>query len=156
MAQLGYTINKADLPEDSSSGDYTPLPEGWYDVQVTGAEVKDTKSGTGQYIKVEYTIVGQDYAGRKVWGMLNIKNDNDKAEEIGRQELNKLMSSIGIESLTDTDQLVGPELSVKLKIRPAQGEYGPSNDVKGYKAKAKAAAGDTTKTDGSAPPWSKK
>ena len=159
MAKLGITINKADLPEDSQ-GDYSPIPDGWYTTQVTGAELKDTKAGTGQYIKVEHTIVGEQFSGRKVWGNINIQNPNEKAEEIGRQQLNKLMTAIGLNMLEDTDELVGKDVSIKLKIKEASGGYDASNEVKGYKASGSAApAGGPSAPSAPAgagkPPWNK-
>jgi hypothetical protein len=157
MADLGMMFNRNELPEDTG-GSYEPLPEGWYDVKITGAEVKDTKSGTGRYIKVEYTVEGDNYSGRKVWGNLNIRNDSEKAEEIGRKQLNSLMGAIGLESLGDTDELIGNDLSIKLKVRPASGGYDASNDVSGFKALAgaKVPAPVAPKAEsGSKPPWSK-
>lgn len=155
MASLGFTINKEDLPEDSGGGDYTPLPAGWYTTQITGAELKDTKSGTGQYIKVEYTVVGDNYGGRKVWGNLNIKNDSEKAEEIGRRQLNQLMTAVGLKTLADTDELVGHDVEIKLKVREAQGDFGPSNDVSGFKSLGGAPKGEAKAEGGSKPPWAK-
>lgn len=156
MAQLGYTINKEDLPEQEG-GDYSPLPEGFYTTQITGAELKDTKSGTGQYIKVEYTVVGDNYQGRKVWGNINIKNDSEKAEEIGRSQLNSLMAAIGLKTLSDTDELVGSDVTIKLKVKPAQGEWGPSNEVKAFKSSGTSALKSESKDSdgGGKPPWAK-
>jgi hypothetical protein len=156
MASLGTVINREDLPEDSS-GDYSPLPEGWYTTQITGAELKDTKSGTGKYIKVEHTVVGEQFSGRKVWGMINIQNPNEKAEEIGRQQLNKMMTAVGLAKLEDTDELVGLDVSIKLKIKEAANGYDASNEVKGYKAMGSAPAGASApKAESSAPPWAGK
>ena len=161
MAQLGQTINRSELPVDEGGGDFSPLPEGWYDTKITGSELKDTKSGTGQYIKVEFTVIGADFSGRKVWGMLNIRNDNEKAESIGRQQLNSLMAAIGLESLSDTDDLIGADVSIKVKIKPASGDYKAGNDVGGYKAlegktpDVPATAPANPAPAKSTPPWSK-
>ena len=132
MAFLNETFNVNDLPQNER-GSFDPLPEGWYTVKVSGAELKDTKSGTGQYISVRYDVLGPTHQGRVVFGMLNIRNQNPKAEEIGRQQLGELMRAIGLTSVTDTDQLIGGTLSIKLAIRQQEG-YEPSNDVKAYKA----------------------
>ena len=154
MAQLGFTIKKEELPEDEG-GNYEPLPAGWYEVKITGAELKDTKSGSGQYIKIEYTVTGEKFTGRKIWGNLNIVNESEKAEEIGRKQLSSLMSATGIPTLTDTDELIGHDLSVKLKVREASGGYDASNDVSGFKAVEGGSSGAAASTGGSKPPWSK-
>lgn len=125
-------FNVADLPVSDSS--FEPLPAGWYTATVNGAELKDTKAGTGQYISVAYAITGPTHQGRTVFGNLNIKNPNPKAEEIGRQDLGAIMRAIGLTRVTDTDQLIGGQLSIKLTVRAADGQYDASNDIKGYKA----------------------
>lgn len=117
---------------------YDPLPAGWYTAKITEADVNATKAGNGQYIKVKYDITGPSHQGRAVYGNLNIKNPNPKAEEIGRQQLAELITSIGLTKVRDTDQLIGGELQIKLKVRQSE-EYGDSNDVAGFKAIAGSA-----------------
>lgn len=172
MAFLGETYDVNEIPQDEYS--YEPLPARWYDATVTQSELCDTKSGTGQYIKVRYDITGPIYQGRVVFGNLNIKNANTRAEEIGRQQLGELMRSIGLTKVTDTDQLVGGQLQIKLGIRPERTDpmsgntYDARNEVKGFKsisdsipkaAQAEKSAEPTqTKPSASgeaAPPWAK-
>ena len=89
MAQLPQSFSAAELPQ--SDRNYDPLPEGWYDVEIKGAELRTTKAGTGQYIAVRYDVTGPTHAGRVVYGNLNVSNPNPKAEEIGRQQMGELM-----------------------------------------------------------------
>ena len=132
MAFLGQTFDANELPQGSSNFD--PLPAGWYTAAITGAELKPTKDGNGQYIKVRYDITGPAHQGRVVFGNLNIKNPSAKAEEIGRQQLGEIMRAIGLGRVTDTDQLIGGNLQIKLDIRPADGQYAAQNEVRGFKA----------------------
>lgn len=138
MAFLGEGFATDTLPE-GTGGDFQPLPAGWYTCSITGAELKETKAGTGQYIAVRYDITGPTNEGRVVFGNLNIKNPNPKAEEIGRQQLGDLMRAIGLSKVTDTDQLIGGNLGIKLAIRKSE-EWGDSNDVKAYKSVSGSAA----------------
>ena len=155
MAQLLETFSVDALPQ--STNNYEPLPAGWYTAVVNGAEIKNTKAGTGQYIAVRYDITGPTHQGRVIFGNLNIKNPNPKAEEIGRQQLGELMRAIGLTTVQDTDQLIGGQLSIKLDVRESE-QYGASNDVKGYKSNG--AAPPTAKAPAAsskaAPPWVKK
>ena len=159
MADLGFTINKSDLPEEEQTN-FDPLPAGWYGVKITDADIKDTKSGTGQYIRIEYTVIGESYSGRKIWANLNIKNDNEVAQNIGQKQLNSLMGSIGLDVVSNTDQLVGHDLQVKVKITEATDKYEASNDVSSFKALSsgeKPSSGNTGESSSSGkPPWSKK
>ena len=162
MAHIDFSIDS--LPVSESS--FEPLPAGWYDVGIQSAELKATKTG-GQMIAIKYKVAGPSHAGRVVFGNLNIKNQNPKAEEIGRQQLGELMRAIGIPRVTDTDQLIGHNLQIKLSIREAQGGYDASNDVKGYKpqggampamqaAPVRQAAPAPAAPARTAPPWAKK
>ena len=109
---------------------------------------------------------------------LNIKNASAKAEEIGRQQLGDIMRAIGLAKVTDTDQLIGGSLNIKLSIRSARTDektgktYEASNEVKAYRAisggaapafksAAPAAAAQTAeaapaKPAKASPPWVKK
>jgi len=165
MAFLGQTFNVDDLPQGNT---YEPLPAGWYTATIADAELKPTKDGSGQYIKVRYDITGPTHQGRVVFDNLNIKNASAKAEEIGRQQLGEIMRAIGLARVTDTDQLIGGVLQIKLDVRAATEQYSAQNEVKGFKAitgsaptfaapavstaaSAPAAAGPAK----AAPPWAK-
>ena len=131
MAFLDEEFSVDSLPVSTSNFD--PLPEGWYNSSITGAEIKDTKAGDGKYIAVKYTITGPSHQGRVIFGNLNIKNESAKAEEIGRQQLGEIMRAIGLARVTDSDQLIGGNLVIKLDVK-ADEEYGDRNEVKGFKA----------------------
>lgn len=133
MAFLDEVFSTDDLPQ-GNTGDYAPLPDGWYNAHIAKAELCTTKAGTGQYIKLRYDITGPTHQGRVIFGNLNIRNPNPKAEEIGRQQLGDLMRAIGLAKVQDTDQLVGGSLSIKLATKAADGQYEASNEVKGFKA----------------------
>jgi hypothetical protein len=157
MAFLDQTFEADAMPVSDKS--YEPLPAGWYTASITGAELKNTKAGTGQYIAIRYDIIGPSHQGRIVFGNLNIRNPNPKAEEIGRQQLGEVMRAIGIAKVQDTDELIGGQLSIKVDIRSSE-QYGDQNEVKAFKAIAgstppapvvKAAASGKA-----APPWQKK
>ena len=157
MAFLDQTFEADAMPVSEKS--YEPLPSGWYTASITAAELKNTKAGTGQYIAIRYDIIGPTHQGRIVFGNLNIRNPNPKAEEIGRQQLGEVMRAIGIAKVQDTDELIGGQLSIKVDIRSSE-QYGDQNEVRAFKAIAgstppapavKAAAGGKA-----APPWQKK
>jgi len=132
MAFLNQTFNQQDLPK-GTGGNYEPLPAGWYTASIVQAEIKPTKSGTGEYISVRYDILGPTHQGRVVFGTFNIRNASPKAEEIGQQQLGELMAAINLPQLSDTDQLIGSNLQIKLAIERNE-QYGDKNQVKAYKS----------------------
>lgn len=165
MAFLNEEFSVDTLPK--GNGNFEPLPAGWYTTTISQSELKDTKAGNGQYIKLRFDITGPSHQGRIVFGNLNIKNPNVKAEEIGRQQLGEIMRAIGLSKVKDTDELIGGQLSIKLQIKDDD-QYGASNEVKGFKSLsgsvAPAAAVIPANTSApapaapakAAPPWSKK
>ena len=165
MAFLNETFNAADLPV-GNTGSFEPLPAGDYQVSIESADVNPTKDGQGQYIKLKLKVSGPTHSGRTILANLNIRNRSPKAEEIGRQQLGDIMRAIGLATLTDTDQLIGGNLVVKLAIKPADGQYEAGNEVKAYKAGNGSAApapsfpapsgAVSQPASASAPPWAKK
>ena len=163
MAFLNEEFNVNELPQ--GNGNFEPLPAGWYTATISQSELKATKAGNGQYIKIRYDIIGPTHQGRVVFGNLNIKNPNVKAEEIGRQQLGEIMRAIGLAKVVDTDNLIGKQIGIKLSIKDDP-KYGSGNEVKGFKSvsgstvpaigaiPAKAAA--ATAPTRVAPPWTKK
>lgn len=160
MAFLNETFSVNDLPQ--ADNNFEALPAGWYQVHVTGAELRPTKAGTGAYIAVRYDVLGPTHQGRVVFGNLNIRNPNPKAEEIGRMDLGSLMRAVGLSQITDTDQLIGNQLQIKLTVRTQDG-YSPTNDVKGYKAielsksamPSQSQAPANNQSSSATPPWAR-
>jgi len=162
MAFLGETIEAGSLPEGRS---YDLIPDGWYNATITKAEVGQTKSGTGTKIDIRYDITGPTHQGRVIYASVNIRNQSTKAEEIGRQQLGEIMRAVGLARLEDSDQLIGGQVSIKIKIRQptdndkANGYTEAKNEVGGWKStggsapvmpSAPAAPATTAK-----PPWAK-
>lgn len=164
MAFLDAPINRDDLPESTG---FEPLPIGEYQVTIRTAEICATKAGTGQYIKLQLAVTGPSHAGRVIFTNVNIRNPNPKAEEIGRRQLGDIMRAIGLPQLTDTDQLIGGDVTVKVDVRDDD-TYGKSNEVKAFKAvngsaapspKPSTQASQQAKpaaSGGAAPPWAKR
>jgi hypothetical protein len=159
MANLGTAFITDDMPAPSS---YEVLPAGWYTASIGNVEIKQTKSGTGRYFAIRYNITGPTHEGRVVFSNINFENANPKAEEIGRQQLRGLMEAIGLARLTDSDQLVGGHVKIKLKVEKDD-QYGDKNQVTGFSSagaappsapKAAAAASSAPKAS-SAPPWAR-
>jgi len=126
-------IGNFNLNEMPKSEGFDPVPAGEYQVRIKACDVKATKDETGQYIKMTLEILGPSHAGRVIFSNLNIRNKSSEAERIGLQQLGEVMTAIGVQSVQDTDQLIGGVMMVKVVVKPAQGEWSAGNEVKGYK-----------------------
>lgn len=147
------------MPKNDRS--YELVAPGWYPAVIKNAEVKATKDGRGRYIALRFDIIGETSAGRVVFTNINIRNANPKAEEIARQQLGEIMRATGITKVTDSDQLIGLQMQIKVDIRKSD-KYDDSNEIKGYKTisqPSKMPAAKVEKTASSEsesrPPWAK-
>lgn len=128
MAQLNFNANDHE-PRDS----FDLLPNGWQPAEATASEMKDTKAGDGAYLQIEWTITAGEFQGRKLWSRLNLKNRNSTAVEIAQRDLSAICRATGIMEVNDSSQLHGKPIQVKVKTRPAKGEFDASNEIAGYK-----------------------
>lgn len=93
-------------PSTAPKSDFTPVPPGDYMLSIDSAEVKDTKNGDGKYIKIEHTIISEQYKGRKVFNNINIYNKSQQCVNIGLGMLANLWECInGQGKLKDTSQI---------------------------------------------------
>ena len=149
---MEFSFDTSEIPVSDRS--FGLLPAGWYAAKITGVESRQTKNGTGtgKYLRIEFTLT--DPSGRKVWNNYNVKNDSSAAESIGRQQLAEVVRAIGKKRITDTDELIGSGLSIKVKIREAANGYEASNEVAASKALDGAAPPAVAAK--ASPPWMKK
>ena len=131
LAADGY--DAAAEAQNANTGDFQPLPPGWYQVSIEKAELKTTKAGTGKYVKLMMTVLGPTGSNRKVFTNINIVNPNPTAQQIGRREMGALQMAIGKPRATDTAELIGGVLDVKLAIE-TNSAGGGDNVVKAYRA----------------------
>ena len=114
---------------------FAPLPAGSYISQVSSSEIKPTKAGTGQMLNLTFDVIDGQYKGRKIFGRINIVNQNPEAERIGQSQLSALCHAIGVMQLNDTQQLHNKPVKIKVRVRVDEsGKYDDSNDVTGFEA----------------------
>lgn len=137
---LGMTINVNDLPQDEQQGGV--IPAGQYTVKIERAQLKDTKSGTGRYISLMLRVQGPTHSNAVVFAMVNISNQNQEAERIGKAQLRSIMEAIGLQTITDTDQLIGGVMDVKVAVEKDtyNGNEQDRNVVKSFKKSQSGAA----------------
>lgn len=125
---------------------FEPVKPGSYLMQVDDAEVKETKSGTGEYVSVKFLIREGEYEGRTIYHMFNIKNDNPKAVEIGLGQLKTFMKCSGqsnfvLKSVTD---LIG--LSAVGVVKNRTDEYGEKAVISYFKPAEESKTLNATKS----------
>lgn len=151
MAKMLKQFNAA---ETEKMGNFTPIPAGVYTAQITNSEMKQTKSGDGHYLQLDFEVIGGDHNGRKVWARLNIDNKNSQTVEIAQKTLATICECCDVDVLDDSEQLHNKPMEINIIERPATAQYPAQNDVKGYtKIEGGPVAAGAGDSGGATPPW---
>ena len=106
-----------------------PLPAAVYDVKITNAELKQSKSSESEMIAVEFTVSDGDFAKRKLWRNFSLV---EKAL-VFLKELCEVADIEMSDDGLDTEDMLGAELKVQVGQKEYQGRIG--NEIeKLYKA----------------------
>jgi len=76
---------------DTKEQSFAPLQAGMYFVECTNAIVKPTRAETGEYIEATLVVKTGTHEGRQLWVRFNIKNDSEKAQQIGKEQLKSFL-----------------------------------------------------------------
>lgn len=128
MAQLNF-----DASTVSPSESIEAIPAGWYNAQIDQSEMKPTKDGSGAYLELRFSVLDGQYANRKVFTRLNLRNGNPVAQEIAYKQLSAICHATGVMQVQDSQQLHGRPLKIKVKVRAASGDYEASNEISSFK-----------------------
>jgi hypothetical protein len=130
-----------------------PIPAGWYKAVIEATEEKPTKAQTGSYLQLTIQVIEGEHAGRKVIDRLNLNNPNATAVETAQRTLSSICRAVGVMTPRDSADLMDKPMMVKVKVKPASGDYSASNEVDDYAAPDKAAAPAAASGGASTPPW---
>lgn len=128
MARFDFKLE--DIEE--TTGSFEPIPPGEYTLYCKEAELKDTASGSGQYISAVFIVDGPEYKGRRLFHNFNIHNNSAKAEEIGRQQLAGWARACGKPNARDTDELLERKFQARVATEEGNGKYADKSVVKAF------------------------
>jgi len=121
--------------EEQPEFDNSPLPEGDYYVEIEKAEVKNTANGKGVGCNTTLSVLGhvadKSQKGRKLFAWFTLQHENQMAQDIGQREFHSLRLAIGKPTATDTDELIGQNLVVRVGFDKKDKER---NQIKKYMA----------------------
>lgn len=119
--------------EVAPSAAFTPVPAGRYAAVITDSEMKPTKSGGGQYLRLEFEIIEGPCAGRKLWSRLNLENANSEAVRIARSDLSAICHAVKVLMPGDSVELHNIPLAIVVRCKKDQDDETVS-EIKGYEA----------------------
>lgn len=129
MAQLNF-----DATQVAPDLGFETVPAGWYNAMIDESEMKPTKDGSGAYLQARFNIIDGQYANRKIYMRLNLKNTNPVAQEIAYKQLSAIAHAVGVLHVQDSSQLHGLPMKIKVKLRKdTSGQYEDSNEISSIK-----------------------
>jgi len=125
-----------DANEQEPAKDFEAIPAGKYEVVITDSEMKPTKAGTGEMLKLTLQVVSGPHKNRFIWTNLNLRNPNATAEQIARGQLAAICLAVGIPQPKDSEELHDKPLIARVSVREYQGDK--QNEVKGFSSRGDA------------------
>lgn len=113
----------------------TALPEEWYSVTITGAEVRCTQAAKGiptegSYLQLNLRIDKGPKKGEHFYSRITLHSKNERARHAGLRQLRQFYNSIGITRCDDCEKLIGKELCTYVVVKDWNGRL--FNEVKRF------------------------
>jgi hypothetical protein len=146
------------------------MPAGEYLAMIVDTEMKQTKSGSGEYLNVALEIVDGEHKGRRLWDRLNLRNQNETAVKIAQASLSAICHAVNVMRPRDSAELHGKPMLVRVALEERDDKPGSwRNEVRGYQAAngaarpqpavtpqaSRPAAARASAPAASTPPWKK-
>ena len=131
MARLNHAIDVTE--EKGGLGEFEPVPAGVYPAQIISAEEEPTKDGTSWVLKIQFSIVGPNDPGHRVWGRIITASTDPSKVAMGKRHLANLLDAIGVgRRISDTDVLLNKVAPIKVKLQAATEQHSASNKIVEY------------------------
>jgi len=145
-------LNGFNASEVEPTSNFEPLPAGKYLAAITESEMKPTKTGSGKYLQLTFTVIDGPYKNRILWARLNLDNPNRTAVEIARKELSAICHAVGVMTPKDSVELHGLPMVVTVGCKKREDTGDITNEIKGY-APRETAQGQPQQAQSNTPPW---
>jgi hypothetical protein len=124
------------LPEtehiEDTGNDFELVPSGKYRCIIESSEIKSTKNENGTMLSYVAVIIDGDHEGRKIFGNMMLRHENEKAEQIGLQQLKKLKAAIGKPQSTQEEDLWETPFLAKIGVEKGKNGYEDRNRIQDF------------------------
>ena len=148
-------LNGFDASTVEPTTEFDPVPAGKYLAVITASEMKDTKSGNGSYLELQFQIIEGEYANRNAWARLNLSNPNAQAVQIARAQLSAICRAVGVITPNDSVELHNLPLVVDVRCTKREDTGEIVNEIKGF-SKKEVASAPARPAASSTPPWARR
>ena len=145
---------------------FEPIPDGKYKAMIVSSERRTPKVPTSEnegnaYLSLKWEIVDGPYKGSCIFDNLNLwrngKSEKDpKTLNMAQSKLAEICDAVKVARLKRTEELHNKIICIKVSVRPPNGEYKASNDIKKYEpinGGSKLPITDPETKAGSSLPW---
>lgn len=91
-----FSENHFDASKVDPAQGWQPIPNGKYLATIEKAEEKKTRSGDGDYLKLQLKIADGPNKGRTLYQNITLRNSNEKAQTIGHAQLSALIRATNL------------------------------------------------------------
>jgi len=143
MAKIGIRVEATE--ENTQQRNFTNLPNGEYQLEISGSEIKEKNEGTRDHsinLSVSIDVLApEDLKGRKLFNNYNLQHPDPQVQEIGQRQFACLLRSLGLnEAPEDSDELhfisffarIGMGKDSKEKNADGTPKYAARNELKKY------------------------
>jgi hypothetical protein len=116
---------------DEGRGD--PIPLNWYVVICESMKYGPTDNANGTKAEAFFKVVEGPYAGRKIYHNFNLQNPSETAQKIGNGQMSALCHAVRNLVPEAPEQLCNIPLKIRVKIKPAEGQYEAKNEITAFK-----------------------
>jgi hypothetical protein len=101
-------LNIQALDEPVREKDFPPLPEGWYEVVISQAEIREANNENGiyDYIWVEMTVTSGDYVNRRLWPVYSVFHPTLKTRKGQEEKAGYLVRALRLPKLSNVEELI--------------------------------------------------
>jgi hypothetical protein len=128
---------------------FEAIPPGEYTCAIKEASRQETKSGTGDLLKLRIEIIAGDCKGRILWDQLNLWNKSAQASQIAQGQLSAICHAIGIMQPKRYADLTGKPLIATVGTEKYNGS--DVNRVKAYKGTGEREKQEFSESESNAP-----
>ena len=117
MAKLGFEWKSDEVEDEKPFGEKVLFPAGEYIGVAVKTDVKDTKTGTGRFVEIEWQIVDGVKKGSIYIDRMNVENHTPVAQRMARGSYKSLQKALKFrdEQMYETSNI--HHIPVKLAIR---------------------------------------
>lgn len=125
MASIAGVYNQ-DTEPSNRGGDYEPLPDGFYDLEVVESDYGTNSKGNGMNLKMKAQVVGGDFAERIVYMNFGLEHDNAGWAAGEQSRFAAFRHAVGVLAADDTEEFhfKAFRAHVKVELNKSTGKLG--------------------------------